>query len=48
MQEKFNFIYDADHHLSDLDLIICGIDREAVDLYYDWKYSLHKAYRNNV
>ena len=29
MQEKFNFIYDVEHHLGDLDLIIRGIDREA-------------------
>ena len=48
MQEKFNFIYDAEHHPGDLDLIIHGIDREAVELYYNWKYSLHRAYRNNV
>ena len=48
MQEKFNFIYDAEHHPSDLDLIIHGIDREAVDIYCHWKYNLHRAYKNNV
>ena len=32
----------------DLNLIIQGIDREAVDIYRDWKYNLHKTYRNNV
>ena len=48
MQEKFNFIYDAEHHPSDLDLIIRGIDREATDIYRNWKYNLHRAYRNNV
>ena len=39
---------DAEHHPGDLDLIIRGIDREATDLYRDWKYSLHRAYRNNT
>ena len=48
MQEKFNFIYDVEHHLGDLDPIIRGIDREAVDIYHDWKYNLHKTYKNNV
>ena len=48
MQEKFNFIYDAEHHLSDLNLIIRGIDREAANIYHDWKYNLHRAYKNNV
>ena len=47
MQEKFNFIYDAQHS-GDLDLIVRGIGREAVDIYRDWKYNLHRAYRNNV
>ena len=37
MQEKFNFIYDAKHHPGDFDLIIWGIDREATDIYYNWK-----------
>ena len=45
IQEKFNFIYDAEHHPSDLDLLIRGIDREAADI---WKYNLHRAYKNNV
>ena len=48
MQEKFNFIYDVEHHFGDLDLIIRGIDREAADIYRDWKYNLHRAYKNNV
>ena len=48
MQEKFNFIYDAEHHPGDLDLIIHGINRETADLYRNWTYSLHRANRNNV
>ena len=37
MQEKFNFIYDTEHHPDDLDLIIHGIDKEPTDLYRGWK-----------
>ena len=48
MQEKFNFIYDAQNHPSDLGLIIQGNDREAAYLYHDLKYNLHRAYKNNV
>ena len=48
MQDKFKFVYDADHHPGDLDMILCGIDREAVDIYSDWKYKLHRTYKNNV
>ena len=48
MQKMFNFIYDAEHRLNDLNLIIRGIDREAADIYRDWKYNLHRAYKNNV
>ena len=48
MQEKFKFIYDAQNHPSDLDLIIKGIDREVANLYHDWKYTFHRAYRNNM
>ena len=48
MHKKFNFFNDANYHPGDLDLIIRGIDREDADLYRDWKYSLHRAYKNNV
>ena len=48
IQEKFNFIYDAEHHPGDLDLIIRGIDREAADIYCNWNYNMHRAYRNNM
>ena len=47
MQKKFSFIYDAQHP-SDLDLIVREIDREAANIYYDWKYNLRRTYRNNV
>ena len=48
MQERFNFIYDAEHYPGDLNLIIRGIEREAAVLYCDWKYNLQSAYKNNV
>ena len=48
MQEKFNFIYDAQHHPGDLELIMRGVDKKAADIYSDWKYNLYKAYRNNM
>ena len=48
MEEKFNFIYDSQQHPGDLDSIIRGIDKEAADIYCDWKYNLHRAYRTNV
>ena len=45
MQEKFNFVYDTENHSGDLNLILRGIDKETVDIYCDWKYNLHRAYR---
>ena len=48
MQEKFNFVNDEENHLGDLNLILQGIDREAADIYRDWKYNLHRAYKNNM
>ena len=48
MQEKFNFVHDAENHLDDLNLILLGIDREAAYIYRYWKYNLHRAYRKNV
>ena len=48
MQEKFNFTYNVKNHPGDLDLIIQEIGKEATDLYRNWKYNLHRAYRNNV
>ena len=48
MQEKFNFVYDAKNHPGDLNLILQGIDRKVADIYRDWKYNLHRAYKNNV
>ena len=44
----FNYIYDTQHHPGDLDLIIRGVDKETADIYRDWKYNMHKAYRNNI
>ena len=48
MQEKFNFIYDAQNHPGNVDLILQGIDKEAADLYRDWRYTLYRDYRSNV
>ena len=48
MHGKINFVYDAKNHPGDFNLIVRGIDREVVDIYRDWKYNLHRAYRNNV
>ena len=48
IQEKFNFVYDAESHLGAFNLILREIDREAVDIYHDWKYDMHKAYRNSM
>ena len=48
MLDKFNFVYDVENHLGDLDLILCGINGEAADIYHDWKYNLQKAYINNM
>ena len=45
MQEKFNFIYDPQNYLSDLDLIIQEINREVANPYRDWEYNLHKPYK---
>ena len=28
-------------------MILCGIDREAANIYCDWKYKLHRTYKNN-
>ena len=48
MQDKFKFVYDEDNHPGDLDIILCGLDKEAADIYRDWKYKLHKNYLKNV
>ena len=48
MQDKFKFVYDVDNHPCDLDMVLHGIDREAVDIYNDQKYKLHRTYKNNV
>ena len=48
MQDKFKFVYDIDNYPGDLDMILRRIDREAADIYYDWKYKRHKTYTNNV
>ena len=48
MQDKFKFVYDEDNYPNDLDMILCGLDREAADIYHDWKHRLHKNYLKNV
>ena len=48
IQKKFNSISDAENHPGDLNLILRGIEKEATGIYYDWKYNMHRAYRNNV
>ena len=48
MQDKFKFVYDENNHPGDLDMILRGLDREATDIYRDWKYKLHKTYLKNV
>ena len=29
-------------------MILRGIDREVTDIYRDWKYKLHRTYKNNM
>ena len=48
MQDKFKFAYDENNHLDNLNMILRGLDKEAADIYRDWKYKLHKTYQKNV
>ena len=48
MQDKFKFVYDVDNNPGDLDMILRGVDREAANIYCDWKYKLYITYKNNV
>ena len=48
MQEKFTFVYDKVRFPDDIQSISHGIDKEAGDIYRDWKSRLSKSYKQSV